>query len=48
MVRRNPLEDAGERAGFDWMMPRDDFVVLAVALRGHADVRAPLPGRLIP
>jgi hypothetical protein len=41
------LENAGERTSLDRMMVRDYFVVFAVSLRGYANVRTFLPGRLI-
>lgn len=42
VMRRNAFEDAGKRANLDWIVTWNDLVVLAVLLRGHADVRAPL------
>jgi hypothetical protein len=41
------LENAGERTRLNRMMVRDYFVVFAVSLRGYANVRTFLPGRLI-
>jgi hypothetical protein len=43
VVRGDALEDAGERADFDRMVIRNRLVVFAVALGGHAHVRAALP-----
>ena len=46
-MRGNPLENTRKRAGFDWVMVGDDFVVLAVALRGQANMRTALTSRFV-
>ena len=46
MVCGGALEDAGQRAGFDRIVPGNDFVVLAVAPGGYADAHPLLPDRL--
>jgi hypothetical protein len=42
MMRGNVLQDTTERARFDGMMVRNDFVVFAVALGCYANLGAPL------
>jgi len=49
MVRRNPLEDARQRPGLDWMMAGNNLVVLAVELGCDAELAlrgSRGPGRL--
>ena len=47
MMSRDSLENAGERTGLNRMMIRNYFVIFAISLRGHADMRTFLPGHII-
>ena len=47
MVGGNAFEDTREGSGFDRMMMRDNLVVFAILLRGHANVGALLSSHCV-